>query len=107
MSADKLVYSPIAVGIYQGICVAGTLVPFYFPDKIFHYIIFVLFFGLGLKPFLEKTGLYDLYRQFAEKYLDWRYEAIIKRRTEETDQKNRNDKYRRSRKKDPRLPKNW
>jgi len=68
--------------------------------------IFVLFFGLGLKPFLEKQG-YMIYIGNSQKSTLTGVWSHHRKENGRNGSKKRNDKYRRSRKKDPRLPKNW
>jgi hypothetical protein len=55
-------YGPVAQGIYRAMLYVVILIPFVFPKYFFHYVVFVLFIGLGLRPLLIKTGLYRLFQ---------------------------------------------
>lgn len=100
-------FGPLSRGIYIALISITALIPFIGPEYFFHYLVFLAFLGLGLRIFLVKTGLYNLWnnvgaairRMWERKYLD--------KRAAETDREAELEKYRKSRVRDPRLPKNW
>ena len=100
-------FAPVATGAYIALIVALVPVALAFPQWALHYILFLLFLGLGLRMVLERTGLYRLWISL-ETWLANRWNRkFLARRNAETDRKLRDEKYRKSRVRDPRLPKNW
>lgn len=88
-------------------CYAVIIVPFYWPEYFLLYLVLLIFLGFGLKPLLEKTGLFAFYQNLLVRFSDRRYRGVNAKRMVEIERKERDDKYRRSRIKDPKLPKNW
>tara|TARA_B110000908_G_C9815387_1_gene254787 strand:+ start:83 stop:406 length:324 start_codon:yes stop_codon:yes gene_type:complete len=107
MHKPKFQYGPIAKGVFGGLVPLSILVALFATDMIGYYLVFLAFLALGLKPILEKSGLYDVYvhcrETLSDKYHRRRHDEIGK----EVDRKARDEKYRRSRVRDPKLPKNW
>ena len=78
-----------------------------YPDMLIYYILLWLFLGLGLRLVIEKTGLYEAYQNarvaINNRFGKKRHDRIKK----EVERKMRDEKYRKSRYRDPRLPRNW
>ncbi len=83
------------------------VIPLYFPDYALHYMGFVAFLGVGLRPILELTGLYTLLSSLLVVVSNKHYKKFEEGRRREIDRKLRDAKYRGVRRKDPKLPKNW
>ena len=67
----------------------------------------LLFLGLGLRPLLEKTGLYRLVSHYLLVVQEKSSAKFMEKRAAEIDRKQRDAKYRGRRVKHPGLPKNW
>ncbi len=72
MHEPKFHYGPIAKGVYGGLWPLSILVAIIAIEMLGYYLIFLLFLGIGLRPVLEKTGMYDLYIHIREKLSDRR-----------------------------------
>ena len=107
MNDNNFQYGPLAKGVFIALVYCGFLVPNYFPEYTTHYVIFILFLVFGLKPLLIHTGLSRLYEIAAIKFDDFRYKKITQQREIQESLKRRDAKYRHSRIRDERLPKNW
>ena len=100
-------YGPVSRGIYIALVSVTALVPLVKPEYFVHYIIFLLFLGFGLRPLLVKTGLYNLWNSTgASVQTKWDKKHLDKRASD-VDRKVELEKYRKSRYRDPRLPKKW
>lgn len=77
------------------------------PRVLFWYVPLLVFLGLGLKPVLEVTGFGALLVNLVEKRQAKRWKRIEEQERLKVKQKQRDDKYRHQRVRDPRLPKNW
>lgn len=100
-------YGPLARGSYHAMLALVLVIPVYFPAYALYYIGFVAFLGLGLRPLLERTGLYRLMSSLLVKVSSRHYRNFDARRQREIDQKMRDAKYRGGHKRNPKLPKNW
>ena len=78
-----------------------------FPELLIWHLLLVLFLGLGLRPLLEKTGLYDLYAQVTVSIAERWDRKFVEHRRRHIERNKRRKIYRRFGKGDPRLPKNW
>ena len=67
----------------------------------------LIFLGFGLRPFIERSGIYDVYVHFAQRVRDRWNHNFVKQRREEVDRNTRDERYRKARYKDTRLPKDW
>lgn len=100
-------FGPVARGIYIALISVAALMPLIAPQYFFYYVAFVIFLGFGLRPFLVKTGLYSVWNNighFVQSAWDKNY---LEKRAEEIEKNAEIDKYRKSRVRDPKLPKNW
>lgn len=107
MRENEFEFGPVSKGCYLGLISLAALIPLYYPDMFLYYVLALIFLGLGLRPLLQRTGLYKLWAQVEISVSGrWNKKYLEKRRME-VDRKVRDEKYRHSRVKDPRLPKNW
>ena len=105
----KFHYGPISIGIFIALIWVGFLTPYLSDDPNIKLKYFVGLFSVGLllRPFLEVTGLYSLYSAIVLKREQKKFakrEAEISRKIA---LKERDDRYRKSRLRDRRLPKHW
>ena len=107
MSEHKFEYGPVSKGIYMALIAFGLVVPYIYPDKTVHYFFFIVFLGLGLRPLLEITGLHSLFQAINDSIFGKSKRRKLEQRRREIDLKLRNEKYKKSRFRDSRLPKNW
>ncbi len=107
MSMDNFEYSPLAKGIFTALCWLTFLVLALLTKWLHYYLALLAFLGFGLKPLLIKTGIYRAYSGAMFSVSErWNRKEVAKRR-EQLRQEERSRRYKHSRVKDPRLPKNW
>ena len=107
MREREFEYGFIAKGVFLGLVASSVVVALYFPDRWLHYLGFLLFLGLGLRPLLERTGLYRLWNTVQGFFIERWNRKYLRKRRQEVDRRLRDEKYRGKRYKDPKLPKNW
>lgn len=100
-------FGPIARGMYIALISVAALLPLIAPQYFFHYVAFLAFLGFGLRPFLVKTGLFNLWNSTGSIVQSKWDKNYLEKRAKEIDKKAELEKYRKSRVRDPRLPKNW
>ena len=107
MVGNKFEFGPVSRGTYLALWSVAVVVALYFPKLFFYYIFVLVLVGIGLRPAIEKTGLFEWYQTVAIMLEEkWNKKFVENRRTE-LDRKARDEKYRNSRVKDSRLPRNW
>ena len=107
MQGKQFEYSTLVSGSYRGMLCLIPLILLIGINIFLVYCGLMLFLGFGLRPLLEKTGLY---RQVSHYFLVAQEKSSAKfmeKRAVRIDRKRRDDKYRRRRVKHPGLPKNW
>jgi len=107
MAAPKVTYGPLARGVFYALVSLTIVVNIVFPQWTLYYLGFLIFLAVGLRPFLERSGLYSWYQHFSSAAGEKRWQLHTMEKREEVDRKVRHDKLRRARRKDKRLPKNW
>ena len=107
MSSNKFKYGPLAIGIYVALISLLVVIMAAFPNLFIYYIFLLIFLGIGLRPLLEKTGIYAFYQTLRTRLVEKLDRKFLAKRKMEIDRKRRDQKYRNKRTKDPRLPKNW
>ncbi|NGX17704.1 hypothetical protein [Wenzhouxiangella sp. XN24] len=107
MSEHKFEYGPVARGTYMALVWLVILTAIVFPELLLWHLLLILFLGLGLRPLLEKTGLYDLYAHVTVSIAERLDRKFVEERRREIERNRRRKMYRRFGKDDPRLPKNW
>lgn len=107
MTGHKFEYGPLSRGIYIALLWLMVLTATIFPELLLWHILLVLFLGLGLRPLLEKSGLYDLYTHVTVSIAERWNRKFVETRRQEIERKRRRKMYRRFGNDDPRLPKNW
>ena len=107
MRQKQFEYGPLARGIYHA-CVSVTIIFPLISWKLFGWwVLMLLFFTFGLRPLLERTGLYRLFAHFLVVVSDKSSARFEAKRQQEIERKIRDDKYRGGHRKHPDLPKNW
>ena len=107
MREKQFEYSTLAKGSYRGMMWLIILMPLLGFDVLLAYCALLLFLGVGLRPLLEKTGLYRLVTHYLLVVQEKSSARFVARRVAEIERKQRDDKHRRRRLKHPDLPKNW
>ncbi|MFT5690996.1 MAG: hypothetical protein ACI92E_000321 [Oceanicoccus sp.] len=107
MSERQFEYGPIVKGIYLAFIPLTMLVVMLATQWTAYYILVLLFLGFGLRPLLEKTGIYQNYFALTDIVHDKIYHKKYEKKRQEVDRKNHNEKYRKARTRDPSLPKHW
>jgi len=102
-------YGVVLRSLYNASIGLTVFVLLLFPSYAGYYILTLLVLGFGLRPLLEKTGLYHYFSHGAQRLDLHLHRKQLDQHRANIDRKVRDDKYRksRSRDKDPRLPKNW
>lgn len=107
MSEPEFQYGPFARGIYLALGALVVPVAIYFPDYFLHYLAVLLFLGVGLKALLTRTGLARAWSGFLFSTQERWDRKYLEKHRRKIDRKIRDEKLRKSRVRDPRLPKNW
>lgn len=107
MAEHKFEYGPFARGVYIALIWFVILTAIVFPELLHWHLLLVFFLGLGLRPLLEKTGLYELYAHVTASFAEKRDRKFVEKRRREIERKRQRKMYRRFGNDDPRLPKNW
>jgi len=100
-------YGPIARGVYIALVSLIAVVPLYAPQYFLYYLILIVFLGFGLRPFLVKTGLFNLWNGIGLALLSKWDKKFMEKRASKIHREIELKKYKHSRARDPRLPKNW
>ena len=103
----KFLWGPLARAIYIGMLWFTIVIGWHFSNFLIYYIPLLIFLGIGLRPLVEHSGVYDFYEHYSEKIVEGKWGKIGKKKGIEIDRKVRDKKYRQNRVKDSRLPKNW
>ena len=107
MSEPKFQWGPVSRSIYVGMLWFTIVVSWHYSEYLTQYVLLLVFLGLGLRPLLEVTGLYAMFSKLTASIDEYRWAEIKALRTREVQLAARNMKYKSTRRKDPRLPKNW
>ena len=107
MPEKQFEYSTLASGSYRGMMWLVCVMPLLGFDVFLAYCALLLFLGLGLRPLLEKTGLYRRVSHYLLVAQEKSSAKFMEKRAAAIDRKQRDDKHRRRRVKHPDLPKNW
>lgn len=107
MREPKFEWGPLPRGIYIGMLWFTIVIGWHFTNLLIYYVPLLIFLGIGLRPFLEISGLYDFFCALSEKIEDKRWDKINAKRRKEVQSAERAKKYKNMRYKDPKLPKDW
>lgn len=100
-------YGPIAQGVFIALICSTPLMLFIAPKYLPHYVFFLLLLGLGLRPLLIKTGLHRFWSASGAELQGGMDRKFIAKRRADIELQDKLKRYRKSRYRDPRLPKNW
>ena len=100
-------YGPAAKGAFIALICIAPLVSSIIPDALPHYLLFLLFLGLGLRPLLVSTGLHRFWRPDRADIEGSQARNFVERRRASIDMQARMRRLRYSSYRQPRLPKNW
>lgn len=107
MREREFEFGPLSRGTYIALISLLPLVPFVKEGLVLHYIAFLVALGFGTRPLLERTGLYRTWTTIEGNLMERWDNKYLARRRREIDRKVRDDSCRKSRYRDPKLPKNW
>lgn len=74
MREPKFEWGPLPRGIYIGMLWFTLVIGLRFTNLLVYYIPLLVFLGIGLRPFLEVTGLYDFFSSMTEKIGEKKWE---------------------------------
>lgn len=100
-------FGPVARGVYIALISTAVPLSFVVRELFLYYVFFLLFLGFGLRPFLERSGIFRYWSALRVTVEDKWDKKYLEKRSREIDRKARDEKYRKSRVRDPKLPKNW
>jgi hypothetical protein len=107
MALKKFEYGPLSIGTFLALVSVTVLIGLYYPAWVIRYVLFLLFLAFGLRPLLEMTGMLEMCQSVLQSIHEKRNKKYVEQKRAEVDRKIRDEKYRKSRYRDPRLPKNW
>ena len=107
MNKRNFYWGPFAVGLYQAMLWSTLIIGWTARDYLFVYVMLLLFLGLGLKPLLLYTGIYQLFNNLFDNLDDKKWERISQERRREFELEKQRKKYKYRRQRDSKLPKNW
>ena len=107
MRERQFEYGPLARGAYTAMICLIPLVAILVPAYTLYYLGLLLFLGFGLRYVLEATGLYSALTGVGLVAQDRMERKFLENRRREIELRQRDEIYRKSHRKDPRLPKNW
>ena len=100
-------YGPVSQGIFLALVCVTPLLLFINPAYMAPYLLFLLFLGLCLRPLLVWTGLHKLWSSTGADIQQGMDRKFVERRRAEIDVQAKLKRFRQSRYRDPRLPRNW
>jgi len=107
MNHKQFEYGPMARGIFHA-CIALTiLVPLLSMEMPGWWVLMLIFLGVGLRPPLERTGLYRLFSHYLVVMAETPRARFVEERRQEIDRKLRDKKFRGRHRQHKYLPKNW
>ena len=107
MKFETFRWGPVAQGLYIALLWFSVVVSWHFSHWLGYYLLLLVFLGLGLRPLLERTGLYGIAQSLALKTIDKHQDRRLRERRRQIERSERDKKYRQRRKLDPTLPKSW
>ena len=100
-------YGPVSQGIFIALVCLTPLLHFTAPGYLVPYLLFLLFLGLCLRPLLEWTGLHRLWSSTGADLQEGMDHKFVERRRASINVQVKLKRFRHSRYRDPRLPRNW
>ena len=107
MHKNYFSYGPIAVGLFITLVALAPFVFVYWAQYVLHYLGFMGFLLVGLKPILIHTGLLRFVEALGAGFFDRTGKRSLAKRRRKIERKARDRKYRGARLPDERLPRNW
>jgi hypothetical protein len=107
MAKEGFRFGEIGNAIFIASVWCTFIVIWHFSEWLYHYLAFLVFIGVFLRPLLEVTGIADRLASWEAGWHEKRHGKYYRARRKAIEQEARDEKYKRARKRDPRLPKNW
>jgi hypothetical protein len=106
MQEHQFEYKLLVKAIYTALLWMSLLINWIYPEHLLPYLLLMLFLGLGLRPLMEITGVVSFFQKIRYRLTESRVKEFREEKERQAQRKIRDDKYRRSRIRDKRLPKN-
>lgn len=100
-------WSPLAIGIWRGFAFAIPAVLFVVPEYALYYLFTLILCTFGLRPFLQRTGLYIYISNRLGRLEEIRWQETTDKRRREVETAAEVKRIKSSHVRDERLPKNW
>ncbi len=100
-------WGPIARGLYLGMIATAVFADVVFGDYAMHYILFVVYCGIGLRQTLIVTGLYTFWTSLMGRVGDKSWESHTAKRRREVEVQAEVRRIKKSREARDKLPSNW
>jgi len=107
MNPSDFEFGPVARGIYLAMLWLIPVVALIFSSYFLAYMALLLFLGLFLKSIIRKSGIDSFLWHLFITVDDKIHAKLIRKRIQNIEMKQRDEKYRRWRRKNPKLPRNW
>ncbi|NQX90397.1 MAG: hypothetical protein HRT77_17285 [Halioglobus sp.] len=100
-------FGPLTRGTYIALIALLPVVPFIDSAWVVPYGLLLVFLGCGARPVLQHSGAYHAWTSLENSLLQRWDRKYLARRRRDIDRRVRDDRYRKMRYRDPRLPKRW
>ncbi len=100
-------YGPIAKGFFIALVWGTFLALAFYPEWLIAYLAFLVFLAVGLRPFLEYTGIYSAYTSVSFLIGEKISRKRVEKRRKEVDAAERSKKLKHQRERDSKPPRNW
>ena len=104
---EPITWGTVTRGTYHAMLWFTLLIGRVYPYWLNHYIALLVFLGVALKPLLEKTGLHRLALWLIHSIDNKRRQKTVEQHKVMIKRQERDNRYKRRRVRDPKLPKHW
>ncbi len=104
---EDFTFGPVVQGVYRAMLSTAAIVPFISPALALWWIGLLLFLGVGLKPFLKRTGLRRIWLSVMADVQRKRNAPHHAEASRRVDRRRRDERLRKTRLPNPELPKRW
>lgn len=107
MKEPKFEYGPIAKGVFIALAWGTFLFLAFYPEWLAAYLALLVFLAFGLRPFLERSGIYYAYISLRFRMSEKLNRKWVEKRRKALEAAERSKRLKYRHEKDPKLPKNW
>ena len=104
---EDFTFGPVVQGVYRAMLSTAAIVSFISPALALWWIGLLLFLGVGLKPFLKRTGLRRIWLSLMADVQRKRHAPHHAEAARRVERRRRDEKLRKARLRNPELPKRW